>query len=229
MLERVIKQKKLKNGLTFWYRSPSSDLPVFSEKSHYSDFIPNNNDIIMDVGANIGDMPLKWGLLAKEIHSYEPMPDTFEILRLNTEGNNMEHCKIYEYAVGHGEENTKIWLNLDKVQAHATASSIGKRMKDSITVHKLDFEKEVRRIKPTVIKIDIEGGEREILDNIDDSVFDSCKTFFIEIHPAKWKDGNAWLEEQVSRFDRIFGTSKKIGEVIFFYRVLGSMWMFSRE
>ncbi len=228
MIERVVQQKKLKNGLTFWYRSPSSDLPVFSEKSYYTDFTPNKDDIIMDIGANIGDMPLKWGLFAKEIHSYEPMPDTFEILRLNTEGNNMEHCKIYECAVGHGEEDTKIWLNLDKFQAHATASSIGKRMKDSITVRRLDFEQEVKRIKPTIIKIDIEGGEREILDNVDDSVFDNCKTFFLEIHPNKWKDGDTWLEEQVSRFDKIFGNAKKLGEVIYFYRVIGSMWIFSR-
>lgn len=229
MLERTIQQKQLKNGLTFWYRVPSSDEPVFGETSYYTSYTPNESDVIMDIGANIGDMPLKWGPYAKEIHSYEPMPDTFEILRMNTEGNKLDNCKIYEGAVGHGEGEIKMWLNLGKQQAHATASSIGKRMKDSVDVRKIDFAEEVRRIKPTVIKIDIEGGEREILENVEDSVFDDCKVFFLEIHPTKWKDGPAWLEQQVARFERIFETTEKLGEVIYFYKVSGSMWKFSRK
>jgi FkbM family methyltransferase len=229
MLERLVQEKKLKNGLTFSYRVPSSDEAVFGEKSYYVSYTPKEDDIIMDIGANIGDMPLKWGLLAKEIHSYEPMPDTFEILKLNTEKNELHNCKIYEGAVGHGEGDIKIWINLDKHQAHATASSIGKRMKDSLTVRKIDFTEEVKRIQPTVIKIDIEGGEREILENVDDSVFDSCRVFLLEIHPTKWKDGMTWLDQQVERFDKLFGITEKLGEVIYFYKVSGSMWMFTRK
>lgn len=229
MLERIVQQKNLKNGLTFWYRVPSSDEAVFAERGYYANFTPTEDDIVMDIGANVGDMPLKWGMTAKEIHSYEPIPETFEILRMNVEGNSLNNCKIYEGAVGHGEGEIKLWLNLDTMHTHAKASSIGKRMKDSVTAHRFDFAEEVKKIQPTVIKIDIEGGEREILDNVEDSAFDSCNVFLLEIHPNKWKDGSAWLEEQVTRFERIFGNAKKVDEVVWFSKITGSAWMFSRN
>jgi len=228
MLNRRIEEKKLKNGLTFWYREPSSDLPVFKENDYYIRCVPTENDIIMDIGANCGDMPLKWGLLSKEIHSYEPMPDTFDILRRNVTGNNLSNCKIYEAAIGYGEEEINIWFNLEKNHTHATASTVTKRTRNSIAVKKIDFSTEVKRIQPTIIKIDIEGGEREILDNVEDSIFDLCHTFLLEIHPSMWKDGDNWLKTTTERMSRIFTTSENIGNVKFFNKITGSIWKFTK-
>ena len=229
MIQRNVETKDLKNGLTFWYRNPSSDMAVYVENGYYRYCTPDEKDVIMDIGANIGDMPLKWGLLSKEIHSYEPMPDTFEILRMNVEGNKLDHCKIYEAAVGHGAGEIEIWVNLEKNHTHATASTVAKRMRKSIKVPKMDFESEIKRIKPTILKIDIEGGEREILDNVSDSLFKSCHTFLLEIHPHMWKDGADWLNAVTERFTKVFGKGENIGEVRFFHKLTGSVWKFTRE
>lgn len=228
-MERNIETKTLKNGLTFWYRNPSSDMAVYVENGYYRYCTPDDNDVIMDIGANIGDMPLKWGTLSKEIHSYEPMSDTFEILRMNVEGNDLDHCKIYQAAVGHGSGEIEIWVNLEKNHTHATASTVAKRMRNSISVPKLDFATEIKRIKPSILKIDIEGGEREILDNADDSLFDSCHTFLLEIHPHMWKDGGDWLNAVTERMTRVFGKGENIGEVRFFHKLTGSVWKFTRN
>jgi FkbM family methyltransferase len=229
-LERTIKEKKLKNGLTLWYREPSSDLLVYAESEYYKQFTPNDKDVIMDIGANIGDMPLKWGLFAKEIHSYEPMPDTFEILKMNVENNDLKNCKLYKTAVGHGNEDIKIWINLDKKGTHSTASTFMKKgRKHSFDVSKIDFTEEILRVRPTVLKIDIEGGEKEILDNAQDSLFEPCHTFFLEIHPNKFKNGDDWMRQTVERLTNIFGKCKNIGEITHFGTVTGSMWMFTRN
>ena len=229
-LVRTIEQKKLKNGLTLWYREPSSDLAVYSESEYFKEYTPNENDIVMDIGANIGDLPLKWGLFAKEMHSYEPMPDTFEILKMNVENNNLTNCKIYETAVGHGNEDIKIWINLDKKASHCTASTFTKKgRKHSFDVRKIDFAEEIRRIKPTVLKIDIEGGEKEILDNMEDSLFDSCNVFFLEIHPNKFKNGEEWMGSMVERLTNIFGNCKDLGQIVHFYYITGSTCMFTRN
>lgn len=229
MIKRTIEKKKLPNGLTFWYREPSSDKAVYAENGYYRFCTPTDKDVVMDIGANCGDMPLKWGLLAKEIHSYEPMPDTFGILKKNVEGNKLANCSIYEAAVGHGEGEIEIWANLDKNHTHATASTVTRRMRQSIKVAKMDFTSEVKRIKPTILKIDIEGGEREILDNAPDSVFKSCHTFLLEIHPHMWKDGKDWLEAVSQRMTSVFGEGENIGKVTFFHKLTGSVWKFSRK
>ena len=228
-VQRTIEQKTLKNGLTLWYREPSSDLSVYSENEYYKQFTPSKDDVIMDIGANIGDMPLKWGLHAKEIHCYEPMPDTFEILKMNVENNNLTNCKIHEVAIGHGNEVIQLWINLHKKGSHSVASTFKKGRKDCFNVNKIDFAEEIKRVRPTVLKIDIEGGEKEIIDNADDSLFESCNVFFLEIHPNKLKDGEQWMADVVARFTNLFGECKDLGQIIHFYAITGSTWMFTRN
>ncbi len=222
-------EKKLDNGLTLWYREGSSDLAVYKENEYYRNCFPGENDVIMDVGANIRDMPLKWGNRVKEIHCYEPMPDTFRILRMNIEGNRLDNCKSYEVALGHGDGEIEIWTNLKRSHAYAKSSTVSKRARTCITVKKGDFEAEALRIKPTIIKIDIEGGEREIIENTSDKVFESCHTFLLEIHPNMWKDGEEWIEAVEKRFKKIFGTSNNIGNCWFHKVHMGSIWKFSRN
>ncbi len=226
MIEREIKNKKLPNGLTFWYREPSSDLAVYAENGYYRFCTPTTHDTVMDIGANIGDMPLKWGLLAKEIHSYEPMPDTYELLQRNVE--ELPNCFVYEAAVGHENGEIQIWANLNKNHTHATASTIPKRSRTSINVNKLDFATEIKRINPTIIKMDIEGGEREILDNLDFAILENCHTLLIEFHPSTWKDGMDWIGATIDRLHLEMGNSENIGSVTFFKKLTGSVWKFTR-
>jgi FkbM family methyltransferase len=71
-----------------------------------------SNDLVFDVGANIG-----WysNLLGKhkpdaQIHSFEPDPTNFEILSGNLERNNIKNVHLNNVGVGEKEETLKLYL-----------------------------------------------------------------------------------------------------------------------
>ena len=64
---------------------------------------------------------------------------------------------------------------------------------------------------------------------MEDSLFDSCNVFFLEIHPNKFKNGEEWMGSMVERLTNIFGNCKDLGQIVHFYYITGSTWMFTRN
>jgi FkbM family methyltransferase len=226
-----MKEKKLKSGCTFYYdESLGMDYSaVFNETNiQYKHYTPKDTDIILDAGANVGDMPLNWGRICKEIHSYEPMKTTFDIMKYNVERNDLKKVNIYEAAIGHGTDPITMWINEKARHGSLCSSSITKRGRTPYTVQKLDFNSEVRRIKPNVIKMDIEGGEREILENIDKKALKCCEVFFIELHPMIFRKEPDWEARQVEILGSIFKETNHIFDSYRFKNKISSFWKFSR-
>lgn len=118
------------------------------------------DDIFIDIGANIGSYTI---LAASEVGaetiSIEPIPSTFNILTTNLKLNNLEN-KVRSINVGLGSEEgiLKFTKSLDTVNHVAT----------SVETETLDIKVEILDdiiiiTKPTLIKIDVEGYETEVL------------------------------------------------------------------
>ena len=226
-----MKEKKLKSGYTFYYEENSDTdyTAVFAEtNTHYKHYTPKETDVILDAGANVGDMPLIWGRMCKHIHSYEPVKNTFDIMKYNVERNGIENVTMYESAIGVGTEPMTMWINETAKHGSLCSSAITKRGRVPYTVQKVDFNAEVRRLKPNVIKIDIEGGEREILENLDEDALKCCETFFVEFHPKLFKKDPEWEAREVENLSRIFKESKHIFTAYHFKHKIASFWKFSR-
>ncbi|MDG6999789.1 MAG: FkbM family methyltransferase, partial [Nitrososphaerota archaeon] len=58
----------------------------------------NDDDIVIDAGANIGDFTLKAARDAELVIAIEPNPDTLELLKFNTK--NHKNVVIVEKALG---------------------------------------------------------------------------------------------------------------------------------
>lgn len=71
------------------------------------------NDFLIDVGANIGLISCQSGDLFKEIHCFEPNPDCFSILKVNT-GISLRHSDIFLHNYGLGLENESKTLKVPK-------------------------------------------------------------------------------------------------------------------
>ena len=228
-MERTLVSIPLKSGKTLWYRENSSDMAMWKENP-YRGFTFYPDDIIMDIGANMGDFPVRYSDGVKEIHSYEPMKDTFEVLSQNVKGNNIENCYLYNVAIAPEEGETSIFLNDEAKLAHAVASVLPIRGRTEYKVKTLSFENEVKRIKPTIIKMDIEGAEYEILKAVPDSVFADCRIFLLETHMQflKLKDGMEWNTQLGERFKKIFGSAKEF-KTYYFKTHNCSVWTFERQ
>jgi FkbM family methyltransferase len=95
MLKKLIKQLAISAGYTIsrvpdWGANPLNDMRKVLRNSH---------PLIFDVGANIGQS-VRWFRSAyptSEIHSFEPSPSTFEILKSTTSG---PHTHLWNYAIG---------------------------------------------------------------------------------------------------------------------------------
>jgi len=81
----------------------------------------NKGGVFVDVGANIGFLSLvasaKVGSLGK-IYAYEPVPTTYEILKLNKELNQFTQLKLNQFALGDKEEDVTIFNELENRGGH---------------------------------------------------------------------------------------------------------------
>jgi FkbM family methyltransferase len=134
----------------------------------------------VDLGANIG-MTSLW--LAsrydiKEVFCVEPDKSNCEVLRKNLTANKIPH-QILESAVGSADGTARFRSN--------DASNLGRIDKEGSEVPLISMETILsRKLDGNMIdllKIDIEGGEQELLSNGDLGWLRSVREIIIEFHP----------------------------------------------
>jgi FkbM family methyltransferase len=101
------------------------------------------DDIVIDIGANIGGFSIPASKKARHVYAIEPM--TTEMLRENIRLNNVENITVLDLALGNGAANKIEWGGRSKIIKTKTLADIKN------ICGGCDF-----------IKIDCEGGEWEI-------------------------------------------------------------------
>jgi len=228
-MERKLVSKPIKDGKTLYYRENSSDMAMWKENP-YKNFPFDSSDVILDVGGNIGDIPLRFSEKVKWIHSYEPMKDTFKVMTKNITKNSIKNCTTYNVAVAATTGETIIYFNDKAKLSHASASTVPVRGRKKIKVKTLSFRDEIERVKPTIIKMDIEGGEYDILESVPDSAFKNCRLFSLEVHVRviKKEDGFKWNRKIGKRFKKLFGHGVE-RKIYYFKNHECSLWEFRRK
>jgi len=69
-------------------------------------FIPTKDEIIIDVGANVGGTSIYWvKLYGAKVLAFEPLSESFEIIRANISLNNLDDLITpYNLALGDGTD-----------------------------------------------------------------------------------------------------------------------------
>jgi len=206
-----------KTGL--FYRPDTGDLDVLKEMYEYKEIFKVCEDqVVMDVGANIGVFAynaLKYG--AKQVISYEPEPENFQVLSKQKLGN-----AILNNVAMAGEVGTiDFYITRRKAGTKpcmGTHSIIPVRGRDKITVPTLSFYDELKKYKPTILKMDTEGGEY----TIDWTKLPKyIKYLAIEIHCRKKEEESRellkWFEDN---FDVLYNRDlKRFGNTEAFVRM----------
>lgn len=159
------------------------------------------NAVVIDVGAHIGGFSILAAVLgAKEVLAYEPYPDNFELLRKNIALNGLQSViKPYEKAVVGIDrplfmDDTIPFYKKRGVFNTGKMRTVpeGKIPVDTILIS--DIMEEVDFCD--VLKMDIEGGEYEILYGLSSKLYDRIGMITLEFHSETdtLKKGKALLD-----------------------------------
>ena len=175
---------------------------IYYSKSFYEyDYIPyfekylvSSKSVVVDVGANIGNHTLIFSsvLNVKLVHSFEPMPDTFKILQKNTELNNLQNVVLNNLAVGSRDAYAvaSVYNPNDLGGTNVMYQDGG-----NLPVISLDNYFSDKPQLPSLIKIDVEGFELEVLKGGTQIISKAKPVIFIESHPHQYPDIKKFFED----------------------------------
>lgn len=123
------------------------------------DKISDINQCAIDIGANIGYHSIYMSKKFKQVYSFEPQKEIFNILNLNIKKNNITNIITYNNAVGN--ENKEIKLSCSNNSIHNSIKKIDEDGCESVNMVRLDNIQELNNI--SYIKIDVEGYEYNVL------------------------------------------------------------------
>lgn len=129
-------------------------------------------DVVVDLGANVGEVCEYFLARKAAVHAYEPNPHAFAVLKERT-GRN-PRITLYPFAVSNYEGRADLWLHQQHRDSEVVYSQGGSLQKEKDNVGEDSLAVEVRHIRDVLnmhdrirlLKIDIEGGEYDIMDEV---------------------------------------------------------------
>ncbi|MEK6919127.1 MAG: FkbM family methyltransferase [Nanoarchaeota archaeon] len=173
---------------------------------------------VLDIGANVG----QWGITLKsyfpniELYSFEPVPETFWILKDNSSKikswevfnygiNEKDSNKKISYAVGASAEATYFKENINQTHIRKNVKEI-----DTKTINLKEKNRKKLSIPKnlSLVKIDVEGSEMEVLKGLTEINYD-----YLYIETSIGRRGSS-IKEVVNFLEK----NKKSVKVLFTHR-----------
>ena len=140
-------------------------------------------DFFIDIGANIGSYSILAGSeVGAEVYAFEPIPQTFEILKRNIEINRIaNNCNLFNNGVGSQKGVLHFTNSLDTV--NHVKKNIDYGSKDLTEVEVLTIDETIKINEPCLLKIDVEGFETEVLNGMVNTLNNkNVKAIIIELN-----------------------------------------------
>jgi len=139
-----------------WYDLPCINNPVWLEMRFLRDHMVEEGDVILECGGHHGCSTIllsRWVGSTGRVVSYEPFRPNFSILERNVGLNDLQNVVPRLEAVG----ATDGTITFD--ESTSAVTSVGKGV--TVKVTRLDDQ---AHLKPTFLKIDVEGYEMQVLE-----------------------------------------------------------------
>ena len=170
---RIMKVVKIKSSFTgghFAIQSEQSSKPFTNPMSACKSVPLFENDVVVDIGAFVGEYSLYASRFANTVISYEAAPTTFEVLKQNQKPNMTIHNMA---VVGDNRDSVKLYLS----SGIGATNSIVKRKGRGVVVKAISYDEAVK--DATVVKIDVEGAEYGY-----DIIKPNLRAIILEFHPV---------------------------------------------
>jgi FkbM family methyltransferase len=166
-----------KSGL--YYRGDTDDLTVIGEQRLYSKLFQEagSTDVLLDIGAHIGIVSSMLAPIVHRVIAVEPDTDNLRVLAKNV--MNFDNVTLYAGAATIAGGPRDFYLNRGK--GKCMHSLVAFRGREPVTVTTWPLEELVDKWKPTLIKVDIEGGEWELAPKLFD-LPDYVRLIIMELH-----------------------------------------------
>jgi FkbM family methyltransferase len=155
-------------------------------------------EVVLDVGAYLGDTPLMWLYKgARSVIAVEPVPLHFQYLEKNVTGLPVT-CLNVSLAV----QLPKI-PNLDGSMKYGL---LNETIGDSLDVPVMQLTELVEKYEPTVVKLNCEGCEHYVLEQLAELPKLGVKKIAVDFHTFKNYDSHTsykFLEEKLGRATKV--------------------------
>ena len=157
----------------------SSEMDPMSLKEMFVDeaynipeFLPGKDDVVIDIGANVGDSALWWWIyFDAKVISFEPLKKTFDILDENVKLNRA-NIEIHNSALGKGSP----------IYGDSNGGMFSFNGEKSLETVRLD---DLNLKKVDIVKIDVEGFELDVIEGAMDTLTRFKPRIIIETHSSK--------------------------------------------
>jgi len=168
------------NKTGIYYRPWFTDLEIIRgvyREYDISDF--DKNDIVFDLGLNIGTFTYRIAPIVKQVISFEPDPINFRIAKLNTQ--QYKNVILYNAAiVGNNDKYRKLYKS--DSNSEASHSLHKTKRNEHIEISCINYKEMISKYKPTIIKSDIEGEEYYLFNEL---LPKTIRIFIAEFHFGK--------------------------------------------
>jgi len=161
----------LSNGISIELEIAHSNLlsEIYYHNVYDIHHIYEPGEIVIDVGAHVGVFTLKAAQRKAIVHAIEPHPDNFKMLVQNVTRNQLKNVICHECGLGEDEGQFKLWLHPNLSGSHSLRFKREKWI--AIKLMTLDsFMKEEDIDEVSLLKMDVEGAEPEVLRGAKDSM-----------------------------------------------------------
>jgi len=148
-------------------------------------------DVFYDIGANIGFFSVLAGRLvgqAGAVYAFEPVPENASTLARTARLNQLGNIEVLELAISHHTGRGELCLACHAGGASLKSASVPPDLSGSIFVdtYSIDDLVQSRRIRPPVmVKIDVEGAEKDVLQGMRKVLHVWRPTVVVEVDDAE--------------------------------------------
>lgn len=206
-------------NISFDDKGLSKDLLIHKEREKFStDFLKliiQKNEIIIDIGANIGYYALLESQLASngKVFAVEPVPESFSLLDKNIKLNECKNIDAYKMAIGDISGKSKMYVYDKRNRCSFIKDPSGNIINEvEVPIMTLDqFVESYVLQDPTFIRMDLEGYEFQVIKGAHNILNNNRPLkLFVELHPHLMSG-----ERMIVILNTLKQTNFKIESIIF--------------